>query len=345
MKASPQINHDSFPVSGLPAEQLEFLLEYANLAPSTHNIQPWRFEIDHDRCLVSYDESYHLPENDPTRRDLYISLGCCAENLVLAAREFNLDAAVTYLDDAGSRAIEIKLKPGAKAAALPADTALLDAIVARFNARGLFKKQPVPADFLALLDQLNGDYGQAVRVHPVTQPKLIEELAGLTAEGLRRAYHRPAFRAEIAAWIRPNNSTIPDGLPGYALRMNLPMSLLLPWAMRRFDIGGKLGHINYLSVRSAPLICVYSAPDDTPASWMQIGRLAERVMVEANRQGMKTSIFVASVEIDDLYRQVQQIIGTADRPQFLMVVGYISTPQGHTPRHPVASRLSRRSSQ
>jgi nitroreductase len=36
---------DEFPSDGFTADQLEFLLGYAILAPSIHNTQPWLFQV------------------------------------------------------------------------------------------------------------------------------------------------------------------------------------------------------------------------------------------------------------------------------------------------------------
>ena len=40
-----QISSDDFPHDGSAEEKLWFAVNYAVLAPSTHNTQPWRFRI------------------------------------------------------------------------------------------------------------------------------------------------------------------------------------------------------------------------------------------------------------------------------------------------------------
>lgn len=339
MKHTPHIDRTAFVHYSSSTDKIRFLLQYAHLAPSTHNIQPWIFEIQATSCRIYYDPKLLLPYNDPTRRDLYISLGCCIENLITAARYFGVFDNVAYHDGPGELVAEVTFKQLDQPA--PDDGMLpqLQAITARINARGLFKKTPPPPAFLAALRELNQEFGPAAQVHLVTDRADIQQLAKFTADGLRRAYRSAAFRHEISSWIRPNTSKQRDGIPGYALRMNGPMSVALPWLMRHFNIGRRLGQINYVSLNSAPLICVYTSPDDQPLTQMQVGRLAERVMLAATASGMRTSIFVASVEIEDIYEDVQRLLDTKRRPEFLMCVGYINTPQGHTPRHPLSSRI------
>ena len=43
-----QVAEDDFPVNGSTTEKLKFLLNYAILAPSTHNAQPWLFTLVDD---------------------------------------------------------------------------------------------------------------------------------------------------------------------------------------------------------------------------------------------------------------------------------------------------------
>lgn len=61
------------------------LIEAASQAPSGHNTQPWRFQLEDARITIHPDFSKRLPAVDPDDRELYISLGCAAENLRIAA--------------------------------------------------------------------------------------------------------------------------------------------------------------------------------------------------------------------------------------------------------------------
>src|SRR5512135_907697 len=79
-----------FPTWGGPAERLRFLLQWAVLAPSRHNTQPWLFEIEGDELLVFSDASRALPVADPDGRQLVMSCGAAAVNLRLAAAHFGL---------------------------------------------------------------------------------------------------------------------------------------------------------------------------------------------------------------------------------------------------------------
>src|SRR5690242_4571461 len=69
-----------------PAEVRE-VVEVAELAPSVHNTQPWRFEWDGRTLLVREDPSRGLPVLDPDGRERLLSCGAAVQHAELAVRE------------------------------------------------------------------------------------------------------------------------------------------------------------------------------------------------------------------------------------------------------------------
>ncbi|WP_269815368.1 nitroreductase family protein [Kribbella monticola] len=69
----------------LTMEQIDVLLSAAVAAPSMHNTQPWRFEIDGNVIDVYLDGSRALPAEDPTGRAMRIAAGAATYNLRCAA--------------------------------------------------------------------------------------------------------------------------------------------------------------------------------------------------------------------------------------------------------------------
>ncbi|MBU4293649.1 MAG: hypothetical protein KJ770_06330 [Actinobacteria bacterium] len=83
-----QINERDFPREGSPIEKLKFLLRYAILAPSSHNSQPWKFHIRDREIDIFTDKDRWLKVADAGQRELYISVGCALENLLIAVEHF-----------------------------------------------------------------------------------------------------------------------------------------------------------------------------------------------------------------------------------------------------------------
>jgi hypothetical protein len=64
--------------------RLRFALNYAVLAPSSHNSQPWRFIVDGDTVMLCADRTRALSVVDPFDRELVISCGAALFNYIAA---------------------------------------------------------------------------------------------------------------------------------------------------------------------------------------------------------------------------------------------------------------------
>ena len=330
------INSADFSSQKTPEDKIKFLLRYAVLAPSTHNSQPWLFKIQKDSCQIFVDRRiYSIKEADPSGRDLYVSFGCLVENLVTASRRFGVIKEARFIND-GYFISEVSFINLDQSVADDSLAPLLRAIIERVNARGIFKSQPVTLEVLAKIQSLaeNG-----VKTYLVTDKDKIKKLANLTSQGLRLAYGRPSFRQEMSNWVHHSLSRKKNGIPGYSFRMSLPIYFIFPYLLKKFNIGSKVGKLNEMSIASSPLVTIFTASDDNPHGWFETGRTAERLMLWARVWGMKTSIFVAAIEIGDLYKEVQNIISSADRPQLLMCIGYMNFQQKPNLRHAVEEKI------
>lgn len=320
-------------------ETIKFLLQYAILAPSTHNTQPWLFKISNSSCEIRLNPDLRLPEADQKGRDAYISIGCCIENLVLAAKYFGMFEKVEYhLQDNLVAEVFFHDSTGIQ----DQYEYLLSAILKRMNARGVFEPRTVDQ---ALVDRICRIVSQEYNFKPFIETIFskskddINSLASLTAQGLKLAYKKPSFRKEMSRWIHHNLSKKRDGMPGYALKMPFLLSFIIPTAIRFFNLGKLLAKLNYKSFSSAPLVCGLFCANDLEKSWLLVGKVAERIMLEFQSRGLQTSIFVASIEMGDLYKNVQKVFRTNLRPQLLFCIGYMKTTQPKTPKHSVEEKL------
>lgn len=185
-----------------PRNKMVKLLEIAVLAPSTHNTQPWRFKFGEDCIEVYLDNSRQLPAADFKKRDMYISLGALLKNLETAAEALGVLGGLTISNQKTEHAATIHLKNLEKPFKLSGKgQKTVDNIASRSNYRGPFGPLTISKSTLDIIRKK--DTCQTVLI---TDKEKIEELARLTAEGLRLAYRNPAFRKEIASWIKPNSS-------------------------------------------------------------------------------------------------------------------------------------------
>src|SRR3954462_437815 len=76
-------------------DTLRTVTQFAGLAPSVHNTQPWRFVAAGGHTLeVRADAARMLSYLDPTSRQLHISCGLAVEFARLAIRSLGHDAVV-----------------------------------------------------------------------------------------------------------------------------------------------------------------------------------------------------------------------------------------------------------
>ncbi|HEX5798256.1 MAG TPA: nitroreductase family protein [Candidatus Saccharimonadales bacterium] len=301
-------------------KKIHHILEYGVLAPSTHNTQPWKIEVKDNTVKIFADHSKKIPQADPSGRDLYMSLGALIKNIELASQAYGIDYqikhAVKITDNLPISTVIYKdLKPNSKI-----NKKLLHNIKDRQNYRGYF--QPILNKSSEVKDIIAAS-GPDVDVQLVTDKTTIQELAKLTARGLRMAYASREFRREISSYINHNLSIKKHGLHGYSLRMNFPKSVVIPKVMKRKDIGERLSAINYRSFISAPTVAIlYSV--DTKEGWLKAGMLMQEVMVKLTGLGISSSIYAAAIEMGDLRNKVSQLTPPKNKntiPQLLFCIG------------------------
>ena len=320
-------------------EKIKFLLRYAVLAPSTHNTQPWLFKVEGSSCEIYFDPKLKLKYADPKSRDLYISLGCAIENLVIAAKYYGLETNLTYEanDNQDNLVATISFTESSPTKDLGI---LIETILHRVNTRGAFIKEKIDPHYLAQIKSLVDRCAEnGVGVEILIDKDKIQKIASLTQQGMRLAHSNKAFRREMSHWITSNYSKRNEGMIGYSMNMPGFVSLFLSRVIRWFNMGTIMGKINYLSVSTAPFIFIFTAPELRAETWIKLGRLAERLMLELQKDGYNTSIYLASIEIGDLYQEVQQIINTQNEPQFIFAAGRMTKEFKTTPRHEVAKKL------
>lgn len=332
------ISPQDFPSGGKKKEKIEFLLQYAVLAPSTHNIQPWLFKIKENSCEIHVNPDLHLPEGDATKRNAYISLGCSLENLIVAAKYFGMyDKHVYHIDKDHNKAVEVFFHEDQQDLVDDLED-FLEAIKNRVNVRGMFLQESLDEEILSSFLELNQDY--RAQGHFITDKKKIKEIANLTALGMKHAHGKKSFRKEMSKLINHNLSRKIYGIHGYSMKMPTPLSFFLPKMIRFFNLGFVLGKLNYKSVSSAPMVCVISSPKEDPEFWLEVGRLAQMFMLKAKLSNLKTSIYVAAIEMGgELLEELKNVLQTDNIPQFLICTGKMKGSHKLTPRWSVEEKL------
>ena len=127
---------------GLPARpELRDYVRFGTLASNSHNTQPWKFRLGTDTIDVLPDFARRTPVVDPDDHHLYVTLGCAAQNIVIAANASSRPAELSLTADAGEgTAIHVFLGKGS-GTAHSSDADLRGAIPVRQSTRSVYDGQ------------------------------------------------------------------------------------------------------------------------------------------------------------------------------------------------------------
>jgi nitroreductase len=339
----PEPDASAFPADADGETRAEFLLQYAVLAPSSHNSQPWLFGVEDGEIRVYADESRQLTVADPDGRELYVSVGCALENLLTAAERFGVGCAVEYASadgpredggDAARHVATVRLDRGAAAATgrgasstTDRGPALFDAIADRRTNHRPFRSDPVPE---SVLERFEADAASAdVGLELVTDSARRAQIASLQTRADERQFDDPSYRAELGRWIGDGSL----GAGWLAARVG-------QLAVRHLDIGVREGEKNSKLVTSAPVVAVLTADDDTVESRLRVGQAFERAALTATSEGLAVHPMSQILEVEDLRSELSELLGLDDaEPVHLFRIGYADPDPTLTPRRPVEDVL------
>ena len=323
------VSERDFPATGPIETQLRFLLRYAILAPSTKNSQPWAFSIRGSRVHLLADLRRTQPIADPGDRELYISLGCALENLLVASEHFGFRHGVSYFPEPGNQELVATVTFGDGGVPSHARAgATLSAIVRRHNDNSVFRESPVPEQLRLRL--LACCTEPDLRVHLTDDRHFRRWIEALTLEADRIEFANPAFRKELGYWIG-------QGVFGEKPLM-AQMSRL---AVSRLDLGEPVAQQDRAILESAALLGLVTAAGDSHLVHVRAGQLFERLWLTATAMGVSVHPMSQTMRSPELRAAAGELLPFAGWiPQHLFRVGFSARhDEHHTPRRPVEEVL------
>lgn len=297
------------------------LVPSAVLAPSAHNTQPWRFHASGNTLDFFVDHARHLEISDPTSRQLFVSLGCSIANAAAAARYFGFEPIVEYFpagEEADQPVARLAITYNRRLDAGETIHGLFSAIEQRHTDRTLYGAEPLTPDERAQLPTCG-----AAGVVFIEDRATIAALAELTERATEATLSRPDFKLELSHWVRHNWTRQPDGMPGYAMGMPAPVSLLAPLMVRFAPIHRQEGPKTKQQIDSASAVAVFVSAADTPRAWLASGQQLEMLWLEATAAGLAAAPLVAAVEAgESIRRELQQQIHSTALPQSILRLGH-----------------------
>ena len=296
--------------------QMRELVRYATLAPNGHNTQPWKFAIKENAIEIHPDFTRHLPAVDPHERELWISLGCALENLVLSARAIGYEPEVTY--PATTDFIHIGLTRNT-----PQGGAIFDAIPLRQNTRSEYDGQPIKSADLDEVQTVSLEPG--IALHFVTAPADIEKVLEYVNQGNLIQYADQAFVDELIHWLRFNKKEALASLDGlYSLCSGNPE---VPGWLGKMVVAGTKpqgqADADAKKLRSSPGAVVVVSESEDKTAWVRTGQVYERMALKMTSLNIKSAFLNQPIEVEEVRSQFQNAMGLGTaKPQLLVRFGY-----------------------
>ena len=311
---------DAFPASDFASDQLEFLIGYAILAPSSHNSQPWLFRINAMDLELFADRRRALPAVDPQQRELAIACGAALFNLRIAAEYFGHQYRLELLPDPQQPDLLARFHLGLSAETRSEDIILFHALTQRRTNRKVFMPDPLPSELLAALTDAALQEGAWLRIFE-DEPNR-QAVASLVAEADRVQWADRHFREELARWVRTRPDEARDGLPVQNLGVKDWLAFLGPAWIRTFDRGdGQAAKDQDIALHS-PVLALLGTTDDDLNAWLSAGQALQSVLLRARADGVWASFLNQPIEVESLRPQLASLSGVEGFPQILLRLGY-----------------------
>jgi hypothetical protein len=309
-----------FPATGTPAEKLYFLLNYAVLAPSGYNTQPWLFKIEDDTVELYADRTRALPVVDPDDRELTISCGTSLLHLRIALQHFGYAGAAVPFPDPDDPDLLACIRLGTNKDATTEEHALFEAISKRHTNRQVFEQRTVPEDVLIALQEAAHTEGAWLHILQEENERTIA--ADLIALGDRMQWLDKHFRRELGAWARLSHSQRHDGIPGYALSFGSLISQVGLKVGRTFDLGNGQAASDRQLAMGSPVLAILGTDLDRAYDWLMAGQALGRVLLSARSKGIWASFLNQPIEVPEVRSLLHDVIERRGFPQLLLRMGY-----------------------
>jgi len=314
--------------------ELKDYVRLATLAANSHNTQAWSFHIEANRIQIGPDYSRRTPVVDPDDHHLFVSLGCAAENLSLAAAAGG-HAGEWRFDASASGGLIYDFRTGAKMV-----SPMLAAVTQRQSTRNIYDGKPVPAADLALLSDVGKIPG--VDLVLITDRPQIDRLRDIVIAANIVQMNDPAYLRELKSWLRYNPREAlakGDGLFS-ATTGNPTLPNWLGPIMVDLTVSAKSENDKYMKqLDSSSGVAVFVAAVEDHEHWTQVGRACQRFALQATALGLKTAFMNQPVEVAKFRPDLAALVGMPGRrPDIVMRFGYGPlTP--YSARRPLAAVL------
>ena len=298
--------------------QWRLVVGAAELAPSVHNTQPWRFVVLAEQALeVRADRDRQLGSLDKSGRQLLISCGAAVEHARLSLRAMGQDVRVDVLPTDSDPDLVAVLTLLGERPADPSELALVDAMARRHTDRGAYEAADLSE---AQMDQLRtGVAAFGVWAHFVRSPQDRIVVAATLSDAEERQAADPSYVTEIERWTHRQRRE--DGLA--SSRPAWPENRVSDMPLR--DFSGHAQHPHPTSgeppVVERDALLVMGSEGDGPAAQIAAGRALAWLLLWITTEGLAGQPLGQALDDVESRLRLAYELRIVGHPQFLLRLG------------------------
>jgi hypothetical protein len=320
------IKESDFPANGSREEKLTFLLNYAVLAPSSHNSQPWKFNVTNDSILVFADRSRRLQVADRDQRELYLSMGCALENLIVAADHFGYNSSVAYFSGDEELVAKVVLQPAANSSG---DPRLFSAILSRQTNRNPYEPRAISESDLETIRSLSSDADVSIFI--TSDSAIRKGFQDLVVQANGIQYSDANFKSELGHWLGQGVMG-PTGLQAKMAQL----------AVVFLDVGPEQSKKDAELINSTPYLGFISTAKNDSISSLKAGRVLERFWLTATALGVSLHPMSQALEVGETKANLTLLLPAQSETmqvQQAFRLGYAKPGGAHSTRRPLQEVL------
>jgi hypothetical protein len=307
-------------------------IDTARYSPSSHNTQPWKINITDDFIYLGYDPNRHLRVGDPEKRELFMSLGCFIESLVLATGMLGYGVKYDYLGKDEDKVAKLGFDPEKKP---KTDIAWSKLILNRRSNRQAYEPKLLEADAARQLSKLAEGSANFMLL---TEKDDINFLAEKTYDATLAAMLNDDFRLELSTWIRNNWTKQNDGMPAYVQGIPGPVSLIAKTFIKRNKATAKSqAKKDSGRIRNSAAIGLIGISTNNPKAWIDAGRLYQRACLTALNLKVSSAGLSAAVVDTSASTSIKKRFNLNSQPVGLLRFGYSKVIPRESPRLPLTA--------
>jgi hypothetical protein len=311
------------------------MVQSAIKAPSGHNTQPWKFNINENSIKLLPDFTKSLPAVDGTNRELYISLGCALENLCISALHAGYKYDIVSQNEQGITINLIKTSAGI-------EHSLYSQIGKRQTNRTVYKNQKIPDETISHLENIG--------IQPDTRIYFFKigggfanSLTEYILEGNEVQMNDKNFKEELIAWMRFTKGEVKRTQNGLAYNvMGFPaiFRFLGKRIVGAYLKPDKQNETDVKKINSSSHFVLFTTKNNTVFEWIDLGRTLERILLETIPLDLANAYVNQPCEVEVLAQKIQHTMPIHNEyPAILLRIGS-AEPAPYSPRRGIADVIA-----